>query len=319
MVSDVEASGSVALGQDLGRSVPEGCPPDWPEVLFETVVSWAFLAGVVEHHRVRSWLILEQRPSSMGTVSFAVPRLVPGSGWRDSVAYKDWVESAWRGDSTPIPSVLTVAEAAERLPPSPTRPRWANHDRLVSVAVRADFLGRSSAQIVKEDGEADLPSDRTRAVRKEIASAREFLATLGALPWAAFGGERLETRGSPWWTDGRFLEGLALWRGHVADLSWRAVREGGPEIDPVRAAAGLLMREPWSAGDPLALTHARGLLQASAQVFEGTCQSWLEGFIGSPGQTAECRADLVHRANMNGSTAELREIWDTASAVDPVA
>jgi hypothetical protein len=73
------------------------------------------------------------------------------------------------------------------------------------------------------------------------------------------------------------------------------------------------MREPWRAGDPLALTHARGLLLASAQAFEGSCELWLEGFLGSPGQTAQCRGDLVRLSDINGSTAELRAIWESAN------
>jgi hypothetical protein len=318
MAGDLEPAGADKPGNDLEGSVPDGRPSQWPDTLFDTVVSWAFLGAIVEHHRVRPWLVLEQRPSGMGPVSFVVPRLVPEAGWHDSLAYRAWLESASRADSTPLPSVLTVAEAAEQLPPSPTRPRWANQERLVNVAVRADLVGRSSAQIVEEDGEANLPSDRARAVRKEIASARAFLATLKALPWAAFDEGRLATHGSHWWTDRRFTEGLALWRADATNLSWRHARESGPATDPVREAATVLMREPWRPGHPLVLTHARGLLDASAREFQGTCQSWLEGFIGSPQQTAECRADLVHRADMNGSTAELRSIWDAAKAVEPL-
>jgi hypothetical protein len=172
MAGDLEPAGADKPANDLEGSVPDGRPSQWPDTLFDTVVSWAFLGAIVEHHRVRPWLVLEQRPSGMGPVSFVVPRLVPEAGWHDSLAYRAWLESASRADSTPLPSVLTVAEAAEQLPPSPTRPRWANQERLVNVAVRADLVGRSSAQIVEEDGEANLPSDRARAVRKEIASAR---------------------------------------------------------------------------------------------------------------------------------------------------
>ncbi len=319
MVRDIERVAADEPGHDLKGLVPAGRPSQWPHCLFDTVVSWAFLGGIVEHHAVRPWLVLEQRLSSMGTISFPVPRLVPESGWRDSLDYHAWVKLTWRGDSTPLASVLTVAEAAERLPPSPTRPRWANPERLASVGVRADLLGRSSAQIVKEDGEADLPSDRARAVRKEIANARVFLATLRALPWASFDEGQLAPRGCHWWEEARFTEGLGLWRRDATNLSWRHNREHGPETHTVREAAALLMREPWRPGHPLVLTHARGLVDTSAREFEGTCQSWLEGFIGWPQQIAECRADLVKRADMNGSTAELRSIWNAAKAADPLA
>lgn len=114
------------------------------------------------------------------------------------MTYQAWLESTWREGAVTLPLVLAVAEAAAQLPRGPTRPRWANPDRLVSVAVRRDLRGLSSTEIVAEDHGAELPTDRARA-RKEIASARAFLAELGALPWATLDNGRLPRRGTAWW------------------------------------------------------------------------------------------------------------------------
>lgn len=54
---------------------------------------------------------------------------------------------------------------------------------------------------------------------------------------------------------------------------------------------------------------ARGRLEESASGFEGSCQEWLEALIAYTPQTAECRQELVHGAEENGSATALIGIW----------
>jgi hypothetical protein len=272
---------------------------------------WAFLDHIAEH-RIRPWLILEERQSPIGGVPLAVPRLVPEAGWKDSTAYGAWVEATWRDETTPIPAVVTVEQAARTLPASPTKPRWRNSERLVSVAIRADLEGMSAATIMRADGEASLAGDRARGVRKEIENARRFLAALGALPWAAFPAGRLPPRSTDWWRTTAFARGLANWRRDAARLSWRYAREPNADVDRTRQAAHMMLRAPWVPPVERAAVLAEALLKASAQDFEGTCDDWLEQFIAFPHQTPKCRRDLVQMADGNGSTDQLRAIWAAA-------
>ena len=280
-------------------------------------MAWAFLGPVVEHKAVRPWLIVRQSESAMGTVSFAVPRLAPDSGWADGIDYRLWERATWQGKTTGVADILTVDAAAERLPKGPTKPRWMNRARLTDVALRADFDGRSAARIVTEDGEDGLAADRARSVRKEINNARGFLAALGALPWAAFPQGALP-RGRPgWWTDWRFAEGLARWRHDATNLTWRASREPHATPESLRQAGALLRRAQWVEVDPLALAHARGLVLESARTHDGPYETWLEEFAAWPRQTPDCRTDLVARAKADGSTIEHAQLWRRAHG--PVA
>jgi hypothetical protein len=302
-------------GHDLVGFVPDGRPSEWRLALIDGVVSWDFLVGLTEHQKVRPWLVLAHHRSLMGPVGFAVPRLAPESGWEDLEAYQNWRQASWTADYVPLPPVVTVAEAALAIPRSPTRPRWANPERLVDLAIRSDLKGHSSARIVADDGESDLPTDRARGVRKELTSARGFLAAIGALPWAAFDSGPAMTPRRHWWEDARFMTALASWRRDATNLSWRAAQEQGPAADPAREAATTIRRSSWGvATDDVVLAHARGVITASANEFAGTIQQWLESLIGFPGQTPECHADLVYRSDLDGSARELRELWTTAKA-----
>jgi hypothetical protein len=215
------------------------------------------------------------------------------------------------GETSPLPSLLRIDDAAERLPRSPTRPRWQNRQRLLSVAIRADFHNQSAAEIVEEDGEADLLGDRRRGVHKEIQRSREFLAALGALPWAAFDRGAIGRR-DHWCSSSQMADALADWRHDSANLSWREPRERGPVTDPARDAANAILLAPWKRPDERMVALATGRLSVAARSFSGTCDEWLEGLIGYPHQTLECRRDLVERADHDGSGTALRDIWSKA-------
>lgn len=294
---------------DLTGLVPSGPPVDWPLKSRGDFVYWAFLDDVSDHP-VRPWLIVEETESAVGTVRFAIPRRAPEADWPDRDAYFAWEEEAWKGETTTsIPELLSVDDAADALPKGRTRPRWANRQRLVSVALRADFQGKSAAAIVKDDGEDCLKGERRRSVHKEIQRAREFLAALGALPWVALNGGAPNERRTDWWKDHRFADELVEWRHDAADLSWRASREMGPIVDPVRDAAQLILRAPWIPPDARTAALARARLTSDAQRFPGACDEWLERLVGHAHQTPECRRDLVQRADRDGSSAALRDIW----------
>lgn len=311
MAVDIASPPARKPGTDLARFVPAEDPAEWPRAYGEELLHWKFL-DEVSAKTVRPWLVIEETPSSLGAVRFAVPRLAPEAGWPDRDAYCAWEESTWRGETIPVAAALSVEEAAARLTPSRTRPRWASRERLVSLAVRADFEGKSSAAIVEEDGDSELRGERTRSVRKQTQRAREFLAAVGALPWAAFGDGDLNRCSGPWWTAPQFERGLAAWRSDATDLSWRQGRETGPEPDPVREAASVILRAPWVSPDPGVAVAARAILVASASDFEGSVERWLENLIAYPHQSAECRQDLVMRTDQDGRAAELRAIWREA-------
>lgn len=294
-------------GTDLGGLVPAGSPPGWDRRATGEIVHWSFLDAVCDKP-VRPWLVVSEESSSIGPVRFAVPRLVPEAGWIDSRAYRVWEEMTWRGGNSSLPAVVDIAEGAAGLARGRTRPRWSDPARLAGVAIRADLLGMSSAEIVREDGEDSLAGDRARGVRKEIGRGRELLAALGALPWAAVDGPTVVAAGS-WWRTSAFGRSLGLWRRDATNLSWRRARETGPPDDPAREAGGLLLRAPWRPPPSGAAILARGRLQESALGFEGSCQEWLEALIAYPHQSAECRQDLVHRAEENGSATALIGIW----------
>jgi hypothetical protein len=316
MAVDIASPPARRPGTDLGRFVPAENPAEWPRAYGEELLHWKFL-DEVSAKPVRPWLVIEETSSSLGVVRFAVPRLAPEAGWADRDAYCAWEESTWRGETTPIAATLSVDEAAARLPRSRTRPRWASRDRLISLAVRADFEGKSSAAIVEEDGEGELRGERTRSVRRQAQGAREFLAAVGALPWAAFEDGDLHHCSGPWWRAPQFEQGLAAWRSDGTDLSWRHGRENGPEPDPVREAASVILRAPWVSPDPGVAVAARAILAASASDFEGSIERWLDGLIAYPHQSTECRQDLVRRSDENGSAAELRAIWREARPDPP--
>ncbi|HEY3836753.1 MAG TPA: hypothetical protein VGL72_09280, partial [Bryobacteraceae bacterium] len=121
-------------GKDLGGFVPAGHPSDWDRAARDEVVYWAFLDAVCDK-AVRPWLIVREEASAIGSVRFAVPRLTPEAGWIDWQAYEASEEAAWRGEVVSIPSAVGITEGAAKLPRGPTRPRWSDPGRLVSVAV----------------------------------------------------------------------------------------------------------------------------------------------------------------------------------------
>jgi hypothetical protein len=292
-------------GKDLGGFVPAGHPSAWDRAARDEVVYWAFLDAVCDKP-LRPWLIVREEPSAIGSVRFAVPRLAPEAGWIDSQTYKAWEEAAWRGKAVSIPSAVGIAEGAGKLPRGPTRPRWSDPERLVSVAVRADLFGMSSDKIVSEDGEDSLMGERARGVRYEIQRGRDLLAAIGALPWVAM--DKPVRASAPWWNSKAFGRSLGRSRRDATNLSWRR-REMGPPDDPAREAAGLLLRAPWQPPSAGEAALARGRLKESASDFEGSRQEWLERLIAYPHQTAECRQDLVHRAEEDGSATALINIW----------
>ena len=297
-------------GTDLGGFVPAGQPSDWDWAARDEVVYWAFLDAVCDKPH-RPLLIVQQEDSSIGPVRFAVPRLVPEAGWVDSQTYTAWEEAAWRGEVASIPSVVGITERAAALPRSRTRPRWSDPERLVSVALRADLLGMNSTEILREDSEESLRGDRARGVRKEIERGRDLLTAVGALPWVAMGGRPTRAASAPWWRTTTFGQSLGQWRRDATNLSWRRAREEGPPDDPAREAAGLLLRAPWQAPARGELALARGRLRESASRFQGSRQEWLERLIAYPHQTAECRQDLAHRVEQDGSAIELIGIWSS--------
>ena len=292
-------------GKDLGGFVPAGHPCDWDLAGRDEVVYWAFLDAVCDKP-LRPWLVVGEERSAHGTVKFAVPRLAPEAGWIDSHALKEWEEEAWRGEVVSIPSAIGITEGAAKLPPAPTRPRWSDPERLVNVAVRADLSGMSSEKIVSEDGEDSLMGERARGVRYEIQRGRDLLAAMGALPWVAM--DKPVRASAPWWSSEAFGRSLGRWRRDATNLSWRRQAMGPPD-DPAREAAGLLLRAPWRPHSTGEAALARGRLKESASDFEGSRQEWLEHLIAYPHQTAECRQDLVHRAEQDGSATALIDVW----------
>ena len=297
-------------GTDLGGFVPGGYPADWDRVARDEVVYWAFLDDVCDKP-IRPWLIVQEESSAIGSVRFVVPRLVPEAGWVDSQTYADWEEAAWRGEVASIPSVVGIAEGAAELPRGRTRPRWSDPERLVSVALRADLLGMSSTEILREDAEESPRGDRARGVRKEIERGRDLLAAVGALPWVAMKEGPTSAASAPWWRTTTFGQTLGRWRHDATNLSWRRAREEGPPDDPAREAASLLLRAPWRPPAQGELAPATGRLRESASRFQGSRQEWLECLIAYPHQSAECRQDLVHRAEQDGSAIELIGIWSS--------
>lgn len=308
MASNPVQNGPEAPGKDLCGFVPAGHPRDWVLAGKDEVVYWAFLDEISDKP-VRPWLVVREEGSAIGTIRIVVPRLVPQAGWVDARDYSSWEEAVWHGETAPsIPSVVTIADLAAELPRSPTRPRWSNPERLVSVALRADVLGMSSSEIVEEDEEDALAGERVRGVRKEIERGRRLLAAVGALPWVGMDGPT-KVLSRSWWTTAGFRRSLGCWRHDATNLSWRRGRESGPPDDPAREAAGLVGMAPWRTPSDAAMALARGRLTESASTFDGSLQEWLEQLIAYPHQSKECRQDLVQRAEMDGSASELHAIW----------
>jgi hypothetical protein len=272
-------------------------------------VYWAFLEKVCGHHPIRPWLIVEETPSALGPIRFALPRLAPESGWADSEAYDAWEKATWQGTAEPLAAALTLEQAVARLAKSPTRPRWADRERLLTLALRADIAGRSTSDILAEDGEAELAGDPARSLRKQIRRARELLAALGVLPWAVLDLNAHRAVRHEWWRQPAFAEGLLRWRGNATDLSWRAARDSPRASDPAREAASLLRRSLWISTDPRAVALARSRLRRSARMFTGDVEEWLKGLIAFAHQNSDGRTDLVRQADADGSASELRAIW----------
>lgn len=290
--------------------VPDGPPSGWEEAADGDLLYWAFLDQVTDKP-VRPRLVVEEAGSAIGPVRFAVPRLVPEAGWVDARDYRAWEEATWRGEVTRIPAVVTVEEAAARLPRAPTRPRWSEPSRLVSATVRADLRDMTSTEILREDGEEELAGEPARGVRLRIQRGRDLLAAIGALPWvvteeAGRGG----TRGR-WWRQAALGPALRRWRSDATNLSWRRPREEGVvEHDPVREAAAFLQRAPWTSPGPREMALARTRVRGSAIAFEGSCAEWLESLLAYPHQSPQTRRDLVRRADEQGAADELRRVWD---------
>jgi hypothetical protein len=307
--SDREGIEAADPGKDLGRSVPLGPPCDWEVGGDGDLVYWAFLDSICTHHPIRPWLIVEEAESAIGPVRFCLPRLAPECRWADRESYEAWERASWEGATEPIAAVLELEEAVAALPDSPTRPRWADRERLLALVLRADIGGRTTSEILAENGEADLAGDPARTLRRQIRRGRDLMAALGVLPWAALDLNADPRLRSDWWRRPGFAEALLRWRADATDLSWRAARGCPPAPDPDRDAASLVRRSLWVGADPRALALARSRLRASARLSGGDVENWLKGLIAYPHQSEECRADLVYRADAEGSAAELRAIW----------
>jgi len=299
----------VSRGPDLGSCVPLDPPWAWEDTGDGEFVFWAFLEEVCRHHADRPWLIVEESPSSLGPVRFVLPRLAPECGWPDAEAYRKWEEATWGEGAETIVGALSLEQAVDRLPRSPTRPRWADSEHIVALAMRADIHGRSAVDIAAEDGDDQLAGDPVRTIRKQIARGRQLLAEIGVLPWAILDLQTQPDLRHEWWRQPAFAEGLRSWRGDATNLSWRRARELTLPTDPARDAAGLVLRSPWVTTDPRTLPLAQSRLRRSAQEFSGDVEDWLRNLIAFSHQTRECREDLVRRADADGSASELRSIW----------
>jgi hypothetical protein len=264
---------------------------------------------ICAHHPVRPWLIVEEAESAIGPVRFCLPRVAPEAGFTDRESYEAWERATWEGQTEPLVAAPTLEEAFAALPASPTRPRWADRERLLALVLQADLAGRTTSEILAESGEVDLAGEPARTLRRQIRRGRDLMATLGVLPWAVLDLNADPALRREWWRRPGFAEGLLRWRGDATDLSWRAARERPPTPDPARDAASLARRSLWVSADSRALALARSRLRASARVYGSDVDDWLKTLIAHSHQSEEWRADLVLRADAEGSAAELRAIW----------
>lgn len=305
-------------GRDLRRLLPQGPPHDWERAWFDGVVSWAFLARVPEmpHMRHLPWLILSESESPFGPVPFAVPRLCPESDLQDQEAYVTWQQAVLDGEATPVQATVTVEEAAARLPPSRTRPRFADRAALVRTAICADLEGLALAELAVV---RDAPGSEERRLRAERERARRMLHLMGALPWAAYSEGKLPTR-ADWWRADEFVDAVRAWDRDAYRLWWRSERETR-RLDPVDQAADMLTRlvvlewsglEPTWRPDDVAVAAARGLLMESARAHDGTCEQWLARFFGFEYQSPEARQEARESGERMGVARLLRDIWSAA-------